>query len=312
MSETKNIKFITQLDELHGVESWGGTADYIYFRHESPKENSLPVLVAGGWSEGTQSLRDTAQVIFEDGREVILVDHARSGGPKADEIDYGFTAEETTTADLSTESSSLPHPEAVHKAQSLLNILDDAGLETVDVIAHSEGTINAVLAATLQPERFRNIILVAPAGMIGNDSIPRLIGRFIPKVVRGATKDMREIKQRDPESAKRFAKSGPDYLKNNPRKAIQEIGAIAHSRIDQQLADLRKAGVHIGLLQSHSDRGFPDSRINSHVVINKESGNVDAYASVAAKDAGHDDLIIHPGRSTRAALDILATLENLE
>lgn len=289
MIETKTDNFTEQVDNLQDAESLGGTAQYIFFRHEAPKEGSLPVLVAGGWSEGTQSLRDTAQAIYEDGREVILLDHARAGGPQADETDY--------------------HPETAHKAQTLLNILDQSGLEKVDVIAHSEGALNTVLAAMKQPDRFRNIILVAPAGMIGEDSIPRLLGRFTAKVMRGLTKDMREIKQRDPESAKRYAKSGPRYIKSNPAKGLREVGAIAHSRIDQQLADLRDAGVQIGILQSHSDKGFPDKRIGERVVINETSGNVDTYASVAAKDAGHDDLIIHPERSTRAALDILAKLE---
>jgi len=297
----KNANFENQLTGIKNVECLDGQAAYLYFKHDKPREGSLPVLIAGGWSEGTESLRDTAQVVYEDGRDVLIVDHARSGGLKRNETDY--------------------HPEVAHKAQTLLNILDDAHLEKVDVIAHSEGSLNTALAAQLQPERFRIIINVAPAGMIGHDTIPRLGARFVPKIVRGMTKDMKEIKQRDPASAKRFADAGPTYIRSNLRKGLREIGAIAHTQIDDQLVDLRNAGIRIGVLQSHSDSGFPDKRIYKHTVLAEAgAGNlsedlqmsVDAYASVAAEDAGHDDLIIHPERATRGALDMLATLEQLK
>jgi pimeloyl-ACP methyl ester carboxylesterase len=297
----QTASFESQVDNLKSVDSHGGQAHFEYFRPEVLREGSVPVLIAGGWSEGTQSLRDTAEEAYKEGREVILVDHARSGGLKAGETDY--------------------NPEVAHKSRTLLNIINELRLEKVDVIAHSEGSLNAVLAATQQPEKFRNIILVAPAGLIGEDSIPRLIGRFVPKIARGMTKDMKEIKQRDPESAKRFAKSGPTYMRSNIRKGLREVGAIAHTQIDGQLDDLRSAGIHIGVLQSHRDSGFPDKRIYKHIVLQEADGaagyqdlqtSVHSYASVASIDAGHDDLIIHPERSTRAALDMLAELEKIE
>jgi pimeloyl-ACP methyl ester carboxylesterase len=291
MTETKT-EFINQAEDLQSVESLGGQADYLYFRHEAPKEGSLPVLIAGGWSEGTQSLRDSAQEIFDSGREVILVDHARRGGAEKNSTDF--------------------HPEIVHKAKTLLSVLDAAGLDKVDVISHSEGALNTILAASWRPERFRDIVLVAPAGLIGEDSVPRLAARFVPKIIRGYRKDMPELKARDPESAKRFAVSGPRYIKANPVKALREINALAHTRIDKSMEDLRAAGIRIGVIQSHSDSGFPDKRIGEHVILEGNKANVDAYASVAAKDAGHDDLIIHPERSTRAALAMLTNFEELD
>lgn len=289
MSEIKSHQFSRQIKSTNSVESLGGQADYIYFRHETPRDGALPVLVASGWSEGTESLRDTAQEIFNDGREVIVMDHARRGGIKASDTDF--------------------HREITHKATTLLNILDDAALEKVDVIAHSEGALNTVLAASWQPERFRNIILVAPAGMIGGDTVPRLVGRFASKLKYDLVKGIPELKARDPKSAKRYMANPPKYFISNPAKALREVGAIAHTQIDRQLPDLRDAGIRIGVLQSHSDRGFPDGRIQEQVILDDKAGNMDAYASVAASDAGHDDIIIHPERTTRAALGMLAGFE---
>lgn len=300
MPKIKSPEFNRQIKSTNSVESLGGWADYLYFQHETPREGALPVLVASGWSEGTQILRDTAQEIFDDGREVIVIDHARRGGIKASQTDF--------------------HREITHKATTLLNILDDAGLEKVDVIAHSEGALNTVLAASWQPERFRNIILVAPAGMIGGDTVPKLVGRFASKLRYDLEKGIPELKARDPKKAKQYKVSPLKYFIANPTKAFREVGAIAHTQIDRQLSDLREAGIQIGILQSHSDRGFPDERIYQQIVLQEAVNgpnpqdlqmSVDGYASVAASDAGHDDIIIHPERTTRAALDMLAGFEKL-
>lgn len=288
-------------ENLQLTEGLGGKANYSYRRPEVIKEGSLPVLIAGGWSEGTASLQDTADEVLKDGREVITLDHNRS--------------------DIKLTSPDNDHPETLHRAETIMTILDTEQLGRVDVIAHSEGALDIELAARHYPNRFRNIILVAPAGMIGKDSMLGLLGRFSRKVARGYFVDLKEIKQRDPQSAKRFEKAGPEYFKANPKKGLREIGAIAASQIDQGLVDLRSKGIKIGLLQSHADRGFPDKKIYENTVvaeaINDSSSQdlqmvVDSYASVASKRAGHDDLIIHPERASRAALDMLSDLEKLD
>jgi pimeloyl-ACP methyl ester carboxylesterase len=228
---------------------------------------------------------------------VALVDHARTG-PDNFEGD---------------------NPEVAQKANTLLKVVEQMGAEKVDVIAHSEGALNAILAAKLYPEKFRNIVLVAPAGLIGKDSVPRLSGRFMAKVARGYLVDMKEIKQRDAESAERFAKSGPTYINANKAKALREVKAIAKTQIkDTDLDELREKGINIGVLQSNKDYGFPQKRIGKQLIKQAAAPeqdlimSVDAYASVAAKNAGHDDLIIHPERGTRAALQMLSELDKID
>ena len=305
MKQTVELK--NQDQDLKSVESYGGTSNYNYQKPEVIRDGSVPVLIAGGWSEGTQALQDTAEVVLGDGREVITVDHTRTG--EVDDHSEGLILDQARSNGISEYMDSA-HPETIQRAETLMAVLDDAGLDQVDVIAHSEGAIDIELAARLHPDRFRNIILVAPAGMMGKDSTPRLLSRFARKVVRGYVVDMREIKERSAESAAIFAKNGPEYFAANRRKAWREIGATASGRIDKNLPKLREKGIGIGLLVSHSDRGFPDKRINKQVSVDGPAANVDVYASVAAKRAGHDDIVIHPERSTGAALQMLAELES--
>jgi pimeloyl-ACP methyl ester carboxylesterase len=265
------------------VESFGGKAKFVDIRPES-LVSEIPVLVAGGWAEGSKSLGQVGREISVGGRRAILVDHARFGKVQ-DRSDYPA--------------------EIVHKANTLLAVLDEVGIDKVDVIAHSEGALNAVYAAMQQPERFRSLILVAPAGMIGEDSVLALAGRFAPKVIRGLSKDFVE----NPKAAFIINSTGLPYMAKNPAKAAREVKTIADTTIDSALVDLRHSDIQIGLIQSHSDPVFPAERIEKHIVLDDELGNVDAYASVAAKDAGHDDLLIHPERSTRAAMQMIEQFE---
>jgi hypothetical protein len=156
--------------------------------------------------------------------------------------------------------------------------------------------------------------------MIGYDSIPRLIGRFSSKLRYDLVKGIPELKARDPQSAKRYVAGPTKYFIANPFKALREVGAIAHTQIDKQLPDLREAGIRVGVVQSHSDSGFPDERIYKQTVLREAAQgppyqdlqmSVDSYASVGASDAGHDDIIIHPERTTRAALEMLGNFEKL-
>lgn len=269
----------------HSIESFGGKLEVVDITPEHPASD-VPVLIAGGWSEGSWSLEQSAEEISEGNnpRRVLLIDHARHGKPDTD-------------SDYSRETN--------HRANSLLSALDELGIEKADVIAHSEGALDAVLAAVQYPEKFRSLVLVAPAGMIGEDSFLRLAGRFMPKQAKSLTKDLKE----NPKIANRVNLGGLAYISKNPAKATRELSAIANTPIDEVLVDLRQAGVHIGLIQSHADPVFPASRIEQHVVLDEVQGNVDAYASVAAKDAGHDDLLIHPERSTRAAVQLIEQFE---
>ncbi|MDO8507035.1 MAG: alpha/beta hydrolase [bacterium] len=265
------------------VESFGGESKFVDIQPSLESQiSNIPVIVAGGWSETPKSLQDVGEEITSKGRRTILVEHARSGGKDKDQTDYP--------------------PETQQRANTLLVTLDKLNIDKADIIAHSEGALDAVFAAMQSPERFRSLILVAPAGMIGEDSIPALSARFSKKIVRGWTKDARE----NPKAAYRLNTGTPQYVAKNPVKAIREIKDISSITIEEALTDIKESGVNVSIIQSQSDQVFPSERINKNVVLGE---NVDRHASVVSEDAGHDDLIVHPERSTRAALQMIDQFE---
>lgn len=275
--------FEQQFQNTKTVESYGGTAKYLSIKPEF-SNSDVPVLMAPGWSEGFGAFHDSAEELYENGRHVLLVEHTRTGGSPEE---LGFERE------------------VEHKANTLLEVLDDAGVERADVIAHSEGALNTIVAAFKRPEKFRNVILAMPAGMIGKDSVLKLAGRFAPKMARSLTKDTFE----NPQIGTAINIGGAAYIAKNPAKAMREVSAMAETTIDDVVGVLREQGVHVGVLQSNADTVFPPDRIEQSVRLEDPFANVDAYASVAAKDAGHDDLLIHPERATNGALQMLAQFE---
>lgn len=283
--------FDEQLNSVKSVESWGGQTEYVFIHPESSVSDT-PILMASGWSEGRNAFKDSAREVYKAGRSAILVDHARQGGRENSEHSVHESVDEF-------------HDEILHKANSLLEIIEDSGIDKVDVIAHSEGALNAVVAALQRPEKFNTVILAMPAGMIGEDSVLKLAGRFAPKVGRSLTKDMFD----NPRMGLAINLGGGKYISQNLAKAKLEVEAMAETAIDDALKLLKEAGINIGVLQSHADTVFPANRIEENVRLDGEFANVDSYASVVAKNAGHDELLIHPERATKAALQMIRQFE---
>ncbi|MYB39682.1 alpha/beta hydrolase [Candidatus Saccharibacteria bacterium] len=64
------------------VSKEGSPARYTDLRPEGWEDNP-PVLIAGGWSVGKGSLRETARVLYENGRRVVIVDSGRYEKPQS-------------------------------------------------------------------------------------------------------------------------------------------------------------------------------------------------------------------------------------
>lgn len=290
--------FKEQFQTIRQIESQGGNVKFVDIAPEV-LDDEIPVIVAGGWGLGPKAYESTAKVGYESGRRMLLMEHSRSGKPQS-------------------ENASAPDEE-LQKAHSLVEVLKASGVEKTDVIAHSEGTIYTVLAALEHPELFRSIVFTGPAGMVGQDTTRQLVRRFGPVMGRSLTKDM----WHNPRAGLATGNDITKHVIKNPAKSLREIKDMAATRIDHVLGGLRQNGIKVGILQWNADRVFPPDRIEEHVVIeginrvtNGENsdyvvdptvvaGNVDAYASVITKKAGHGDLQINPGVSTAAALNLL-------
>jgi pimeloyl-ACP methyl ester carboxylesterase len=264
-------------------ESLGGAINAVVVRPDNPKTD-VPVLLAPGWSEGASVLKDCVRQLYAAGRPVIALDHPRSGG---------------------IVDSQGGHPiDELRKALTIREVIQQENVPQVDILAHSEGAINGAIAASLGPESVRNMILVSPAGLIGKDTMPGLVGRFAKK----GWQSFENILDKDTHAAFiRGQIEGVKYVAQNPLRAYQEASAISHSEIDGLLYKLHSQGIGIVVIHGVDDLGFPMDRMQQVVKsVSQPDGFVDGFLSVKG---GHEELYLRPEKYTRAAEKMLTALE---
>jgi len=251
--------------------------DIVDIKPEYPKSD-IPVLIAPGYAETTEIFKGSTQIIYEEDREVIALNHPRH-------IDKRMSS-----ADISdSEEAELPQV-ALDRATDLLDIIESKNLDKVDVIAHSQGGIDVAIAASIQPEKFRNIVFVDPGGMIGQDTLPRLLGRFSKKMIHDSYLQRKE---------------GLKYMAENPARALKEGIAISQAEIDQMLLDLKASGIGIIIIHGVDDPVFPMERVQQVA----ETEMLDGFLSVKGE---HDELHKNPAQYTKAAEEMITALEKKE
>lgn len=251
----------------------------------SPPEitNPTPILLVPGWSENAATYKKSLRVIYEEKRKAVTV-----GNFKKDE-EVSRSGEELDVEVL--------------KAQLLLDTLSHKGFPQVDVIAHSEGAINALVAAMLEPSHFRNIVLDKPAGFIGFDTRAQLMGRFVKLLIQEAV--LRPKSLTDPTGAARAALRTARYCAENPKRVIEEMDALTSYDISDLISLLKDRGVMVSVISGVDDPLFP---VRRQVENMRNAGvpQIEGYYSVVG---GHNELSIHPEKHTALAVNALDSLQ---
>jgi len=255
------------------------------------KKTEVPVLVAPGWGNTPKSLQEVLQIISEKERRVLSLGHPRETSIEAsDKKEYPL--------------------EELQKAQNLLNLINKQEIEKTDAVGYSEGGLNVLIAAVLAPEKFRNIVLVAPAGMIGKDSFLNLTGRFAKEIVRENAQAIFDSQKRRRLTA--MSTELLKYISQNVALAAKETTAISRADIYQLLEELKEKGIGISVICGVDDEVFPMDKIQKQVAENITAGKsasdfLDGFYSVKGH---HQELILNPEKYAGAAEAAISALEN--
>ena len=198
-------------------------------------KTEVPTVVAPAWGVRPDVYRYNIGTLVDAGRRVISVD-----------APHGVETEK---------EEDLPMAE-LRKMAAIMETVEAKGIEKVDVVAHSEGALYMTIAATLHPERFRNTVLVDPAGIIGEDNIMRLGKGFGEDAALEA--ERRKTKtDRDATDPAEFQRT----ILSSPLKSLREIFAISGADIREMLRNLKEKGIGISVIHAIDDKGFPMERV---------------------------------------------------
>lgn len=268
--------FEEQWNVPHLIPVDGETIEIRDVRPENAKD-SIPVITGLGWSESPDSIKKNVHLIYNNGRRVISPNTPHG-------IEPGEIAEEASS-----------HPAVeLRKMAGLIKSLEALGVEKADVVAHSEGAIYTVLAAYLFPEKIRNIVLVNPAGVIGKDSLPRLMVGFSADLTKQVIKDLMD-------GGPTFLLNGLKVLSKNPLQAIKSVLAIADSDIRDMLRDVREHGIKISVIATTEDIAFPMKKIQEAL----GRGDIDGLYSMVGS---HNEYLTNPEPYIRIAEHALSDM----
>jgi pimeloyl-ACP methyl ester carboxylesterase len=261
------------------VRTTGGVGVVVEVIPRAPGD-PVPLALAPGWGQTARAYAIPLRTFAERGRHVFSLFRPARGRPI-------------------TGGTDLPREE-VRKAQGLIGAMSWLRQERVDLVAHSEGALAAVIAASLYPHRFRNLILVDPAGLIAEDRWYRLAGRFGQMVLQCA---IEALSNADERRALVWAMVNPTvYSLTHPFRAVEQISALARWHSLDLLRGLRDTDVGVVVITGVDNRVFPIDQagpfVRDGVVL------VDAFQSVRG---GHAKLL-GDARLAGAVLDAIDLL----
>ena len=278
------------------AEQMSGKSIDVVDVHPYHQKDDVPTLWAPAWACTLPVYKLAITELAKLGRRVISLDHPRFGG---------------SFSSAPSDESMKDYPQTqLRKALNILAVLEKKGIEKTDVIAHSEGAINTVIAAALQPEKFRNIVLYAPAGMTGDDTFMRLLKGFASQGQPRPTMNKLNVSAEERAAAEREGrtiaayeelpisdeketsdaanKAAPRYVLKNPLRALREGLDMSHFRIDELVRYLhQEKGVGFVIMSAVDDPVFKTETMQKMV----DARMLNGFVTVRG---GHGDIGGHP------------------
>lgn len=287
-AELKDRKiFEAQFAQRQHFEVAGGTAEVVDITPEKLKDET-PIFFAPAWACNIEVYKRAIETLSEQERRVVSLSHPRRGGD--------------LEARSSEEEMEKYPEEELRKAYNILEVLEEKGIDKVDVVAHSEGAINVTIAATLHPEKFRNIVYFAPAGLIGKDKFTRLMKGFAAQEKRAESMEDYPISAGEEETKATAKKYGKPYFWNNPVRSIKEVLNVSNSQIHEMIRNLHEQGIGIIVISPMDDPVFPMAKM-------AEVAKIDTMDLFAVTRGGHGGIGDQPELFTVEAEEMLSALQ---
>jgi pimeloyl-ACP methyl ester carboxylesterase len=279
------------------IEVYGGEMKVIDLKPEKLK-SEVPTMLLRGWGTNADVFKTNLKEIASDNRRAITVNEP-----------YGIDVE--NIPDEKRREHDIPEVE-LRKVAALLKTIEEKELDKVDLVTHSEGSIYGIYAALLRPDKFRNMVLVDPAGMVGESSQSKLLKGAALDIALQTGRILKNLlKEGGVDAFKKSLVGGRvsgQVFAGSPKHVTESIGVIAQSQIHELLGILRELGIKISIIHGVDDNFFPMEDVQKQV----STKSADGFYSVKGT---HNQLYLHPEQYTKLvnqALDALETLRDKE
>ncbi len=265
-------KFEEQFDNFETIPFGNGVFEAIDISPDIISKET-PILLVPGFGKSPRSYKEVFFELYKSGRRIL-----------------SLTA---PTSDIDEEGS-LDVPKAQSdRARAVLELIQIKGIEKVDVVGHSEGGMNAVIAAEYEPDRFQHFVFVALPGVTDTQSYFEIAKRGIQNQV--YTKQQKKIAGDDVRG--RFEQSEEDIKQwvkeRGGLKATIESMNPGKVDITEYVQKLHQTGHGISIISGVEDKMLPMEeyqRTKEGEKRSVEDLGVDGFYSVKK---GHGELEVN-------------------
>ncbi len=213
----------------------------------SPKETSggdtlMKILIIPGWCEPAKVSIGLAEELAKFGYQVFVIDYANLNTPVATKecgVDSTFPITEQARACAVVEFLKVKNAES-----------------RTYIVAHSQGAVAAMLAAKAHPNRIKNIILVAPAGIITSNLVS-----IILQYLKSFFAQLKYVLNLDIYLGKRYFEEVWQYAWRNPIQLARDAYGVSKSNIVPLVKKSRDQGLDVAIIYTNSDRIFPPEKM---------------------------------------------------
>jgi len=277
--EREMFEFSVEGKQIEKVEIIDIPAD-----EKNPKST---VFIAPGFGEVAKTLEPNIKYFAEEGRRTLSYNSIIGVSPE-----HANKSDQPEVADFTK-----------RKLAIIEKTIDEKGLERINGVGHSEGAANLVFAALRNPAVFKNLILIDPVGLMGDDSLTGLFKRFAEHTFKRI-----QTAKTDPERNELNQRSKGERMKvitENPLRAIQALSSLSKIKIEDILLILKERGIHISIIHGTDDILFPMERMQKMT----DSKMIDGFYSIRG---GHNDYFLEPEKYSFAISSAIEALENKE
>ena len=231
----KNNQELLPVEHYSKIETPSGQFNILEIGFENAPDK-VPVVFSPGYGETPNTLKKSMRELASFKHRTMTFDHPQKEPLKKHRQEISNFPETT-------------YKYEIDKALNLLAVLKAKEISKADIIAHSEGAIYSIIAASIEPSKFRNIILYGGSGLVEMKDFLSRIWFIMKNSLRQVVSD-NEARGPLLTSALETSK----YILQNPKRSLDSLSKVMDFNIQEAMKIVHDQGIKIGVINGWHDQ----------------------------------------------------------